>query len=116
MKLLLTGVTFSASKNDGIGEFEEIHLVPEPVFVLPTDGISMMCVKSTAEGRIFMGGKDGCLYEITYQVNENCQLCNPFSTSMTLFSCDCYAISNRIKISLLHIKDNYTNQCCLNDF
>ncbi|XP_013146024.1 PREDICTED: nuclear pore complex protein Nup155 [Papilio polytes] len=67
VEIVVLGVTFSASKNDGIGEFEEIHLVPEPVFVLPTDGISMMCVKSTAEGRIFMGGKDGCLYEITYQ-------------------------------------------------
>lgn len=62
------GVTFSSSKDEGAGEFQEIHLVPEPVFVLPTDGISMMCVKSTANGRIFMGGKDGCLYEITYQV------------------------------------------------
>lgn len=62
-------MTFSSSKSDSQGEFQEIHLVPEPVFVLPTDGISMMCVKSTANGRIFMGGKDGCLYEITYQVN-----------------------------------------------
>lgn len=43
--------------------------MPEPVFVLPTDGASMLCVKSTSKGRIFMGGKDGCLYEITYQVN-----------------------------------------------
>ncbi|XP_068630123.1 nuclear pore complex protein Nup154 [Battus philenor] len=67
VEIVVLGVTFSASKNDGSGEFEEIHLVPEPVFVLPTDGISMMCVKSSAQGRIFMGGKDGCLYEITYQ-------------------------------------------------
>ncbi|CAK1581968.1 unnamed protein product [Parnassius mnemosyne] len=67
VEVVVLGVTFSASKNDGTGEFEEIHLVPEPVFVLPTDGVSMMCVKSTAKGRIFMGGKDGCLYEITYQ-------------------------------------------------
>lgn len=42
--------------------------MPEPVFVLPTDGVTMMSVKSTAQGRIFLGGKDGCLYEITYQV------------------------------------------------
>lgn len=65
---IFSGVTFSSSKNDGAGELQEIHLVPEPVFVLPTDGVSMMSVKSTAKGRIFMGGKDGCLYEITYQV------------------------------------------------
>lgn len=64
----ISGVTFSNSKQDGTAEFEEIQLVPEPVFVLPTDGVSMLCVKSNSKGRIFMGGKDGCLYEITYQV------------------------------------------------
>ncbi|XP_028161974.1 nuclear pore complex protein Nup154 [Ostrinia furnacalis] len=67
VEIVVLGVTFSSSKNDGSSEFQEIHLVPEPVFVLPTDGVSMMSVKSTAKGRIFMGGKDGCLYEITYQ-------------------------------------------------
>lgn len=65
--LSISGVTFSSSKSEGAA-FEEMHLVPEPVFVLPTDGVSMMSVKSTSNGRIFMGGKDGCLYEITYQV------------------------------------------------
>ncbi|XP_053623527.1 nuclear pore complex protein Nup154 [Plodia interpunctella] len=67
VEIVVLGVTFSASKNEGNSDFQEIHLVPEPVFVLPTDGVSMMSVKSTAKGRIFMGGKDGCLYEITYQ-------------------------------------------------
>ncbi|XP_045519163.1 nuclear pore complex protein Nup154 [Pieris brassicae] len=67
VEIVVLGVTFSSNKQDGSSEFEEIHLVPEPVFVLPTDGISMLCVKSTCRGRIFMGGKDGCLYEITYQ-------------------------------------------------
>ncbi|XP_023943990.2 nuclear pore complex protein Nup154 [Bicyclus anynana] len=65
--IVVLGVTFSSNKQDGSAEFEEIHLVPEPVFVLPTDGVSLLCVKSTSKGRIFMGGKDGCLYEITYQ-------------------------------------------------
>lgn len=63
-----TGVTFSSNKSESSAEFEEMHLVPEPVFVMPTDGVCMMSVKSTSKGRIFMGGKDGCLYEITYQV------------------------------------------------
>ncbi|XP_049867137.1 nuclear pore complex protein Nup154 [Pectinophora gossypiella] len=67
VEIVVLGVTFSSSKSDGSDGFEEIHLVPEPVFVLPTDGVPMMSVKSTAKGRIFMGGKDGCLYEITYQ-------------------------------------------------
>ncbi|CAG4909693.1 unnamed protein product [Colias eurytheme] len=67
VEIVVLGVTFSSGKQSGSTEFEEIHLVPEPVFVLPTDGVSMLCVKSTSKGRIFMGGKDGCLYEITYQ-------------------------------------------------
>ncbi|XP_073944058.1 nuclear pore complex protein Nup154 [Choristoneura fumiferana] len=66
VEIVVLGVTFSSSKSEGTA-FEEMHLVPEPVFVLPTDGVSMMSVKSTSSGRIFMGGKDGCLYEITYQ-------------------------------------------------
>lgn len=72
-----SGVTFSNTNNDGSGELQEIHLVPEPVFVLPTDGVAMMSVKSTVKGRIFMGGKDGCLYEITYQV------CTPLLVTYT---------------------------------
>ncbi|VVC96001.1 unnamed protein product [Leptidea sinapis] len=67
VEIVVLGVTFSSSKQDGSTELEEIHLVPEPVFVLPTDGVSMLCVKSTSKGRMFLGGKDGCLYEITYQ-------------------------------------------------
>ncbi|XP_028042298.1 nuclear pore complex protein Nup154 [Bombyx mandarina] len=67
VEIVVLGVTFSSNKSDSPREFQEIHLVSEPVFVLPTDGVSMMCVKSTSRGRIFMGGKDGCLYEITYQ-------------------------------------------------
>lgn len=65
---MISGVTFSSSKTDAGSEFEEMHLVPDPVFLLSTDGVAMMCIKSTAQGRIFMGGKDGCLYEVTYQV------------------------------------------------
>lgn len=42
-------------------------MVPEPVFILPTDGVSINVIKHSNLGRIFMGGKDGCLYEITYQ-------------------------------------------------
>ncbi|XP_048479675.1 nuclear pore complex protein Nup154 [Plutella xylostella] len=67
VEIVVLGVTFSSSKPDGSTEFEEMHLVPEPVFVMPNDGICMMSVKSTSNGRIFMGGKDGCLYEITYK-------------------------------------------------
>jgi nuclear pore complex protein Nup155 len=45
-----------------------MHLLPDAVFVLPTDGIAMNTIAGTSSGRIFMGGHDGCLYEMVYQV------------------------------------------------
>ena len=30
----------------------------------------MLCVKGTANGRVFMGGKDGCLYEFAYKAED----------------------------------------------
>lgn len=48
--------------------FGEMHLLPEPLFALPTDNTCMIEIVGTCTGRIFMGGKDGSLYEILYQV------------------------------------------------
>ncbi|GKY97539.1 hypothetical protein MPSEU_000712200 [Mayamaea pseudoterrestris] len=36
-------------------------------FNLPTDNVRMLSVVGTECGRIFLGGEDGCLYEIVYQ-------------------------------------------------
>ena len=47
----------------------EMHLLPEPLFSIPTDNTQIMNITSTANGRIFMAGKDACLYELLYQVN-----------------------------------------------
>ena len=46
-----------------------MHLIPEPLFSLPSDNVSMISVVGTPLGRIFMSGRDGCLYEIVYQVS-----------------------------------------------
>jgi len=35
---------------------------------LPTDNVNMLKIVGTQNGRIFLGGKDGCLYELYYQV------------------------------------------------
>lgn len=42
------------------------RLVPTR-FSLPTDNVRMLCVCGTPAGRIFLGGEDGCLYEMTYE-------------------------------------------------
>ena len=63
--LLILGVTFTQVNNE-----EEMQLLPEPLFSLSTDSTHMLCVKGTAQGRIFMGGKDGCLYEFAYKAED----------------------------------------------
>ena len=45
-----------------------MHLLPEPLFSIPTDNVYAMNIVGTDTGRIFMGGKDGSLYEVSYQV------------------------------------------------
>uniref|UniRef100_A0A667YWM0 Nuclear pore complex protein Nup155 n=1 Tax=Myripristis murdjan TaxID=586833 RepID=A0A667YWM0_9TELE len=44
-----------------------MQLLPDPLFSIPTDNTYMLAITSTDLGRIFMAGKDGCLYEIAYQ-------------------------------------------------
>jgi uncharacterized membrane protein (DUF4010 family) len=51
-----------------LGQLEEMHLLPDPIFVLPTDGVAINTIASTSSGRIFLGGRDGCLYEVAYEV------------------------------------------------
>lgn len=42
-----------------------LRLIPTR-YVLPTDSIPILSVCGTPDGRIFLGGYDGCLYEMTY--------------------------------------------------
>ena len=45
-----------------------MHLLPDPLFSIPTDGVFFTSIVGSDNGRIFMAGKDGCLYELVYQV------------------------------------------------
>ena len=45
-----------------------MQLIPDPLFTLSSDGTQFLHTVGTKTGRVFTGGKDGCLYEITYQV------------------------------------------------
>ena len=75
--ILLLGVGFSAagsatpdttSSADPTASLAEMHLLPEPLFTLPTDNVVYVSVAGTESGRIFLGGKDNSLTEIDYQV------------------------------------------------
>mmetsp|Transcript_3141 Transcript_3141/g.5841 ORF Transcript_3141/g.5841 Transcript_3141/m.5841 type:complete len:1874 (+) Transcript_3141:94-5715(+) len=49
---------------------KDSHLVLIPTrYEIPTDSVPMMSVCGTEDGRIFMGGFDGCLYEMSYEAN-----------------------------------------------
>ena len=57
-----------ATAADGFGEHGTLQLVATS-FVIPTDGVSMYAVASTRDGRIFVGGANGSLYEVSYDYN-----------------------------------------------
>ncbi|XP_076083087.1 nuclear pore complex protein Nup155-like isoform X1 [Mytilus galloprovincialis] len=69
--IVLLGVTFTrpfdGSSSSGGGD---MHLLPEYLFSIPTDNTFIMNIIGTDNGRIFMAGKDGCLYEIVYQADD----------------------------------------------
>ncbi|KAJ1526290.1 hypothetical protein ONE63_009443 [Megalurothrips usitatus] len=62
--IVILGVTFSSTAD---GQHEEMHVILEPVFSVPTDGMIATTIVGTDCGRIFIGGRDGNLYEIVYQ-------------------------------------------------
>lgn len=64
--IVVLGVTFKKVQ-DGGGETDELHLTPEIIYTLSIDGVSITTIVGTDNGRIFLGGKDGCVYEIIYQ-------------------------------------------------
>ena len=48
-----------------------MHLLPEPLFLFPSDNVHMCVFSGTDDGRIFFGGKDGAVYEFAYRVNAS---------------------------------------------
>lgn len=44
----------------------EVTLQPLPLYSFPSDNVVMCSVASTPDGRIFLGGMDGHLYEVQY--------------------------------------------------
>ena len=51
-------------------QFEEIHLEALAQYRVATDNVKMISVASSADGRVFLGGADGNLYEVVYNAKE----------------------------------------------
>ncbi len=59
----------SASDPDGAAP-DEILLQPLPLYSIPTDNVVITCVASGVGGRVFLGGADGHVYELTYHAAD----------------------------------------------
>ncbi|KAK3794466.1 hypothetical protein RRG08_003619 [Elysia crispata] len=70
--IVLLGVSFYKSADGGSGDHRgrEMHLLPDPLFSIPTDGVYITSIVGAGNGRVFMAGKDGCLYELLYQAED----------------------------------------------
>ncbi|XP_058056850.1 nuclear pore complex protein Nup154 [Anopheles bellator] len=68
---IITGTPNRTGSGRTVNVGEEMQLMSSPIFVLSTDNVGIMCVHGTDDGRIFLGGCDGCLYEICYQAESN---------------------------------------------
>jgi len=67
VEIVLLGVSFASPVG---GDSSEMHLLPEPLFSLPSDQLQTRSVAGAANGRIFLGGRDGSLYEFAYQADD----------------------------------------------
>ncbi len=59
-----------------------MRLSSQPYYTLSADNLVINTIKASNNGRIFMGAKDGCLYEFYYQVLN---IETPLMTSLKYF-------------------------------
>lgn len=65
LEITVLGVILAAPADKKAGD--ELQLTPDIIYSLSTDGVPLNVVKGTKCGRIFMGGRDGNLYELVYR-------------------------------------------------
>ncbi|XP_076020291.1 nuclear pore complex protein Nup155 [Genypterus blacodes] len=87
--VVILGLSFpktQAGLNDSMSG--AMQLLPDPLFSIPTDNTYILSITSTDKGRIFMAGKDGCLYEIAYQAEAGwlSQRCRKINHSKSALS------------------------------
>ncbi|XP_043230116.1 nuclear pore complex protein Nup155-like [Amphibalanus amphitrite] len=87
LEIVLLGVTMS--RPAAPGGPAEMHVLPEPLFSIASDGAYVTTVVGTPSGRVFLGAKDGCLYELVYQATESwfsrrCRKINHSSSALSV--------------------------------
>lgn len=84
--VIFVSLAFVVGLNDSMSG--GMQLLPDPLFSIPTDNTYILSITSTDLGRIFMAGKDGCLYEIAYQaeagwLSQRCRKINHSKSSLS---------------------------------
>ncbi|KAE8636462.1 hypothetical protein XENTR_v10003006 [Xenopus tropicalis] len=88
--IVILGLSFAnlqpGNLNDSISG--GMQLLPDPLYSLPTDNTYLLSITSTDNGRIFLSGKDGCLYEVEYQAeagwfSQRCRKINHSKSSLS---------------------------------
>ncbi|RXN00006.1 Nuclear pore complex protein Nup155 [Acipenser ruthenus] len=90
--IVILGLSFPGSQA-GSGVLNDslsggMQLLPDPLYSIPTDNTYLLAITSTDHGRIFLAGKDGCLYEIAYQAEAGwfSQRCRKINHSKSTLS------------------------------
>lgn len=65
-EITILGVTCPEDETESVS----VLLIPDPVAKISTDNVNLSVLASTSDGRLFLGGNDGCLYEIVYQLED----------------------------------------------
>ncbi|KAM4708363.1 nuclear pore complex protein Nup155 [Discoglossus pictus] len=88
--IVILGLSFTnlqaGSLNDSMSG--GMQLLPDPLYSLPTDNTYLLTITSSDNGRIFLSGKDGCLYEVAYQAeagwfSQRCRKINHSKSSLS---------------------------------
>ncbi|XP_048449406.1 nuclear pore complex protein Nup155-like, partial [Rhincodon typus] len=90
--IVILGVSFTNSQT-GLGILSDnicggMQLLPDPLYSIPTDNTYLLAITATDTGRIFLAGKDGCLYEVAYQAeagwfSQRCRKINHSKSSLS---------------------------------
>lgn len=68
MQIVLLGVCWNAGNSSD--SLNEINVIPLPEYSISSDNVAMCTTACTPDGRIFLGGADGHLYEVLYNAGS----------------------------------------------
>lgn len=73
MNIILIGLEFDPHTHDSVllsnYRGRNLNFDAESMRIIPSDNVILNTIASSDDGRIFLGGQDGCIYELIYEKN-----------------------------------------------